>query len=181
MDNIGNRYMLEQPIKELTNGLLLKGMDLIFKRSVLIYTFQVTDGLAHQEALRWMRKASQMSDEHFMHVLDAGSENGTLFAVLQGGTGRPLSERLLDLEITGRKALMYIHELAKGIREARRKRLPECSVDAENLWIEDNGRLRIINFWVEGRYGRRGVPGLALLLYQLSAKTDIPTSSSSAY
>ncbi|NOU97856.1 PASTA domain-containing protein [Paenibacillus sp. LMG 31456] len=181
MDNIGNRYMPEQPIKEITNGLLLRGMDLTFKRSVLLYTFQEADELAHQEALRFMRKASQMSDEHFMRVLDAGSENGTLFAVLQAETGRPLSDRLIDLEITGHKALMYVHELAKGIREARRRRLPECSVDADNLWIEDNGRLRIINFWAEGKYGRRGVPGLALLLYQLGAKTDIPTSSISAY
>ncbi|WP_175532010.1 PASTA domain-containing protein [Paenibacillus sp. yr247] len=38
-----------------------------------------------------------------------------------------------------------------------------------------------MNFWTEGNNGRRGVPGLALLLYQLGAKTDIPTSSISAY
>ena len=139
------------------------------------------DELAHQEALRWLRKASQMSDEHFMHILDAGSEDGTLFAVLQALTGSPLSDRLRDLEITGHKALTYVYELAKGIRETRRKRLLECSVDAENLWIEDNGRLRIMNFWTEGKNGRRGVPGLALLLYQMCAKTDIPTSSISAY
>ncbi|MFC6230366.1 hypothetical protein ACFQI7_21305, partial [Paenibacillus allorhizosphaerae] len=41
--------------------------------------------------------------------------------------------------------------------------------------------MRIINFWAEGKYGRRGVPGLALLLYQLGAKTDIPTFSISVY
>ncbi|KRF21730.1 PASTA domain-containing protein [Paenibacillus sp. Soil787] len=181
MDNIGNRYMLDQPLKRLTNGLLLKGMDLTCNRDVLLYTFQETDESAHQEALRWLRKASQMSDEHFMHILDAGSEDGTLFAVLQAVTGSPLSDRLSDLEITGHKALTYVHELAKGIRETRRQRLLECSVDAENLWIEDNGRLRIMNFWTEGKNGRRGVPGLALLLYQLGAKTDIPTSSISAY
>ncbi|MCY9670735.1 PASTA domain-containing protein [Paenibacillus alginolyticus] len=181
MDNIGNRYMLDQPLKRMTNGLLLRGMDLTCKRDVLLYTFQETDESAHQEALRWLRKASQMSDEHFMHILDAGSEDGTLFAVLQAVTGSPMSDRLRDLEITGHKALTYVHELAKGIRETRRKRLLECSVDAENLWIEDNGRLRIMNFWSEGKNGRRGVPGLALLLYQLGAKTDIPTSSISAY
>lgn len=181
MDNIGNRYTLDQPLKRMANGLLLRGMDLTFKREVLLYTFQEIDESVHQETLRWIRKASQMSDEHFMHILDTGSEGGTLFAVLQALTGSPLSDRLSDLEITGHKALMYVYELAKGIRESRRHRLLECSVDAENLWIEDNGRLRIMNYWREGRNGRRGVPGLALLLYQLCAKTDIPTSSISAY
>lgn len=142
MVNIGNRYMLDQPLKRMANGLLLSGMDqdLTFKRDVLLYTFQETDESAHQETLRWMRKASQMSDEHFMHILDAGSEDGTLFAVLQALTGSPLSARLSDLEITGHKALTYVYELSKGIRETRRKRLLECSVDAENLWNEDNGR-----------------------------------------
>lgn len=181
MDSIGNRYMLDQTLKRMTNGMLLKGIDLTFKRDVLLYTFHETDESAYQEALRWLRKASQMSDEHFMHILDAGSEGGTLFAVLQEETGSPLSDRLRDLEIKGRMALTHVHELAKGIREARRRRLPECSLDAENLWIEHNGRLRIMDFWTEGKNGRRGVPGLALLLYQLSAKTDIPTSSIRAY
>ncbi|MDQ0915004.1 PASTA domain-containing protein [Paenibacillus sp. V4I5] len=181
MDNIRNRYMLDQPLKRMANGQWLRGMDLTFKREVLLYTFHEIDDSLHQETLRWMRKASQMSDEHFMHILDAGSEDGTLFVVLQALTGSPLSDRLNDLDITGHKALTYVYELAKGIRETRRNRLLECSVDAENLWIEDNGRLRIMNYWTEGKNGRRGVPGLALLLYQLCAKTDIPTSSISAY
>jgi hypothetical protein len=181
MDNIGNRYMLDQPLKRMANGLWLRGLDLTFNREVLLYTFQEIDESVHQETLRWMRKASQMSEEHFMHILDAGSEDGTLFAVLQALTGSPLSDRLSDLEITGHKALTYVYELAKGIRETRRNRLLEYSVDAENLWVEDNGRLRIMDYWTEGKNGRRGVPGLALLLYQLCAKTDIPTSSISAY
>lgn len=181
MDNIRNRYMLDQPLKRVANGLWLRGMDLTFKREVLLYTFQEIDESVHQESLRWMRKASQMSDENFMHILDAGSEDGTLFVVVQALTGSPLSDRLSDMDITGHKALTYVYELAKGIRETRRNRLLECSVDAENLWIEDNGRLRIMNYWTEGKNGRRGVPGLALLLYQLCAKTDIPTSSISAY
>jgi hypothetical protein len=181
MGIIRNRYTLNQPIKKLANGLWLRGMDLTFKRDVLLYTCQESDESAHQETLRWMRKASQMSDEHFMHILDAGSEDGTLFAILQALTGNPLSDRLSDLDITGHKALTYVYELAKGIRETRLNRLLDCSVDAENLWIEDNGRLRIMNYWTEGKNGRCGVPGLALLLYQLCAKTDIPTSSISAY
>ncbi|TVY03974.1 PASTA domain-containing protein [Paenibacillus cremeus] len=181
MNHIAKRYILEQPLTEITNGLLVRGMDLTFQRSVLLYTFQESDELALQEALRRMKKAFQVSGEHFMHVLDAGSENETLFAVLQAYSGSPLFDRLIDLEITGHKALMYVLELAKGIRETRRNRLPECAVDAKNLWLDDNGRLRIINFWAEGKYGRRGVEGLALLLYQLGAKTDIPTSSISAY
>ncbi|NOU90511.1 PASTA domain-containing protein [Paenibacillus sp. LMG 31460] len=181
MGIIGNRYTLNQPIKRMANGLWLRGMDLTFKRDVLLYTCQEIDESAHKETLRWMRKASQMSDEHFMHILDAGSEDGTLFVILQALTGSPLSDRLSDLEITGHKALTYVYELAKGIRETRLNRLLECTVDAENIWIEDNGRLRIMNYWTEGKNGRRGVPGLALLLYQLCAKTDIPTSSISAY
>ncbi|MDR6880566.1 PASTA domain-containing protein [Bacillus sp. 3255] len=177
----GNRYRTEQPIQTMMNGMLARGTDLTLGREVLLYTYQETDELAHHEALRWLAKACRISGAHLMRMVEAGAEAGHIIVVLQAETGSPLQERLIDLDITGRKALEYVRELAKGIRESRRNRLPECSVDAGNLWLDHSGRMRILNYWSEGKHGRRGVPGLALLLYQLGARTDIPTSSLSAY
>lgn len=181
MGNLADRYMIVQPLKQMTNGLIVRGKDVTSKRDVLLYTFQESDETASHEAVRWMKKSSQTANEHFMQILDVGSEDGTLYAVLQVESGKPLTDQLNDLEITGHKALTYVHELAIAIRDTHRKQLLDYAVDAENLWIEDNGQLRIMNSWTEGKNGRRGVPGLALLLYQLGAKTDIPTSSMSAY
>lgn len=115
-------------------------------------------------------KASQISNENFMQIMDVGSEEGTLFATLRAESGCLLSDRLNNLETTGHQALTNVYELTKAIRETQRNQQLEYSVDAENLWIEDNGQLLIINSWTEGYNGRRGVPGLALLLYQLGAK-----------
>ncbi|MFC5448652.1 PASTA domain-containing protein [Paenibacillus aestuarii] len=179
---IKNRYTYDQAaMKPMWNGQWGRAIDQTFQREVVLYTFHEAEAVVHQEALRWLSKASQMSSDHFMHILDAGSQDGMLFAVLQAITGGPLIDQLAAQEISGRNALACVYELTKAIRESRVLRLPECAVDVENLWMEDNGRLRVINYWSEGKIGRRGVPGLALLLYQLSAKTDIPTSSTDAY
>jgi len=179
---IKNRYIYDPAaMKPMRNGQWGRAIDQTFQREVELYTIHEADQAAHQETLRLLSKASQMSSEHFMHILDAGSEEAALFVVLQALTGGPLIERMADGEGSGRKVLAHIYELAQGIRETRVLRLPECAIDVENLWMEDNGRLRIINYWSEGKHGRRGVPGLALLLYQWSANTDIPTSSIQAY
>lgn len=181
MGTIANRYMIVQPLKQMTNGLIVRGKDLISRRDVLIYTVPESDESANEETLRWMKKASQISNENVMPIMDVGSEEGTLFAALQAESGYLLSDKLNNLEMTGHQALAYVHELSKAIRETQRNQLFECSVDADNLWIEENGQLLIMNSWAKGNNGRRGVPGLALLLYQLGAKTDVPTSSMSAY
>ncbi|MBA2941242.1 PASTA domain-containing protein [Paenibacillus sp. CGMCC 1.16610] len=179
--NLANRYRIVQPLKQMTNGQIVRGKDVTSERDVLLYIFQESDALAHEEVLRWMRKASQISNEFFMQMLDFGSEEGTLYAVLRAESGSLLSDRLNDVEITGNKALTYVHELAIAIREAQLKQQLAYSVDVNNLWITDHGKLRIMNRWTEGSNGRRGAPGLGLLLYQLAAKSDIPTSSMSAY
>lgn len=181
MSNLADRYMIVQPLKQMSNGLIVRGKDLTSKRDVLLYTFQESDETTNHEVLRWLEKASQNTNEHVMQILDIGMEDGTLYAALHVESGKPLSDRLNDLEITGHKALTYVHEIALAIRKTHSSQLMDYAVEAANLWIEDNGQLRILNSWAEGKNGRRGVPGLALLLYQLGAKTDIPTSSMSAY
>jgi hypothetical protein len=181
MGNLVDRYMIVKPLKQMSNGLIVRGQDVSSKRDVLLYTFQESDETANHEVLRWMGEASQITDKHVMQIVDFGTEDGTLYAALQVESGKPLSDRLNDLEITGHKALTYVHELALAIRKTRSNQLLDYAVDAENLWIEADGQLRILNSWTQGKSGRRGVPGLALLLYQLGAKTDIPTSSMSAY
>lgn len=181
MEVIGNRYKLEQSLKQIDKGLLYRGRDLALKRDVLIYTLQELEQAAHQEIFRWMGKAPRLSSGQFMHILDVGSVNGTLFAVLQHRTGGPLSEQLNDIEISSRQMLEYVHKLANCIHESRRQQLLQYAVDADNLWIDESGTLRVINYWTEGRKGHTGTPGLALLLYQLGSRTSIPTSSMSAY
>ncbi|MDU0200658.1 MULTISPECIES: PASTA domain-containing protein [Paenibacillus] len=179
--NLANRYRIVQPLKQLTNGQIVRGQDVTSERDVIIYTFQESDVLENEEILHWMKKASQISNKHFMQMLDYGSEDGTLYAVLRVESGSLLTDRLNDLVITGNKALTYVHELAIALREAQMKQHLAFSVDVNNLWITDQGQLRIMDRWTEGNNGRRGAPGLGLLLYQLAAKTDIPTSSMSAY
>ncbi|BFT72112.1 PASTA domain-containing protein [Paenibacillus sp. P36] len=181
LTNLANRYRIVQPLKQMTNGQIVRGKDVASKRDVLLYIFQESDALAHEEVLQWMKKASQISNEFFMQMLDFGSEEGSLYAVLRAESGSLLSDRLNDVEITGNKALTYVHELAIAIREAQLKQQMAYSVEVNNLWITDNGQLQIMNRWTEGSNGRRGAPGLGLLLYQLAAKSDIPTSSMSAY
>lgn len=181
MSNLADRYMIVQPLKQMSNGLIVRGKDVTSKRDVLLYTIEESDELTNQDGLRWMEKASQLTNAHIMRIVDFGLEEGTLYAVLQVDSGQLLTDRLNDIEITGHRALTYVHELAQALRIRHSNQLGDYAVDAANLWIEENGQLRILNSWTKGKNGRRGVPGLALLLYQLGGKTDIPTSSITAY
>lgn len=182
MDTFEARYRLEGPWKQTAYGWVAKAEDLKLNREVIITCMSGKDDLQLQETMRWLSKASRFSDKRFLHVLDVVSEGGKLYAVLQGESGGLLSEKLHGIMWSGREMIERILYLASGLREARRERLPEFAVTADNIWLDGEGRLRFINYWTEGEARLQDIRGLSMLLYQLCSRSaDNPPSMSFYY
>jgi eukaryotic-like serine/threonine-protein kinase len=177
MELFHNRYQLEQAWKEAEGGDFVYAKDLKLNRSVLLWRTSVREEKQKETILRRLGNAARFADRRFVHILDVSVAGEDLYAVLTRDNGSFLSDKLRDLNWSGQEILEHLRVLCPAIREARKDRLHDFSVSAENIWLDGEGRLQFINSWTDGGTDRRDVRGLALLLYQLCARSlHLPTS-----
>lgn len=177
MDVFHNRYQLEQPWKQADGGEFAAAKDLKLGRSVLLWRTTVREDKQRETILRRLGNAARFGDRRFVHILDVAVAGEDLYAVLTRDHGAWLTDRLRELDWNGAEILEQLKALCPVIREARRERLQDYAVTADNLWLDGEGRLQIVNGWTESAADRRDVRGLSVLLYQLCARTEeLPSS-----
>lgn len=182
MELFDNRYLLEHPWHETAGGWLTLAQDQKLNRSVILWRQADWDNQPREEILRRLGQASRHGDRRFVPVLDVSVAGNAMYAVLVRDQGRFLCEALADLKWNGREILEHLLDLCPAIREARRERLQDFAVSAGNLWLDRDGRLRVINIWTETAADHRDVRGLTILLYQLcSGRDEPPVSLSKLY
>ncbi|WP_438445843.1 PASTA domain-containing protein [Gorillibacterium sp. sgz5001074] len=177
MELFDNRYRLEQAWRRTDGGWLALAHDHKLNRSVILWRQADTDTHPKEEILRRLGQASRHGDRRYVPVLDVSVGGNGLYAVLVRDQGRFLTEALPMLHWTGQEILEQLLELCPAIREARRERLQDFAVTAGNLWLDRDGRLRLINIWSEGSSDHRDVKGLSTLLYQLCSGSEEPPAS----
>jgi eukaryotic-like serine/threonine-protein kinase len=177
MDLFHNRYELEEAWHKVGEGWLAAAWDPKLKREVLLWRAAVLSDNGKEEVLRRLGAAARFSHRRFVHILDVSAAGNEVYAVLTKSAGFRLSERVHALDWDGREILEKLKELLPAVREARRERLQDFDVTADNLWLDSTGKLQFINCWSEGEAKSRDVYGLAVLLFQLCAgRTEPPVS-----
>lgn len=175
------RYRLEQPWTEAQGGWLAGALDTKLNRNVLLWRPADREPSAQEGHLRRLGYASRFTDRRFVPILDVAANEDGLYAVLTKDKGYRLSERLPVLGWSGAELLERILSICPAMRDARRERLPDFAVTADNIWVDENNKLVFLNSWTEGEPDKRDVRGLALLLYQLASGSDRLPSSISDY
>jgi serine/threonine protein kinase len=179
MDKIGNRYFIDQPIFLTDEGGLYNGKDPTLQRDVFLYVIEA--GKANdRDYLRKVGEVSSFVDERFMHIMDVGSDDTRFFAVMNHCEGSPLLHILEHHNLTVDMIFSLIYDLGQGLLEVMEERAVEFSVSAENIWISNN-QLKIINYWSQEEYNRRGTRGLCYLLYQLCVRSYAVPASEEVY
>lgn len=177
MELFHNRYKLEQTWKKAEGGDLAFAKDMKLNRNILLWRTSVQDEKQKETVLRRLGNAARFADRRFVHILDVAVAGDDLYAVLTRDNGALLTDRLGELDWSGKEILERLRDLLPAIREARRERLQEFAVTADNIWMDGEGKLRIMNSWTEAGNDRRDVRGLALLLYQLCSRSwELPSS-----
>ncbi|SCW64556.1 serine/threonine protein kinase [Paenibacillus tianmuensis] len=175
--SINQRYVLTEPILPMLSGMLYNGKDLPLRRDVVFFVVESTDEAAKEAYIRKLREVAPLSDNRFLHILDVGMEPNYIFAVLKTFDGKPFIQELKGHRFTPEEAVSKVLELGKGLMDALEEGISGCSVHAANLWLNDDGQLKIINYWEKGTHAQRGAQGLGCLLYQILTRSEsIPVS-----
>ncbi|HJV46224.1 MAG TPA: PASTA domain-containing protein [Bacillota bacterium] len=156
------RYSFTSKLLSTRNGELYIGKDLSLRREVLLY--RLPEENSH---LTQLSHVSGLTDPRFLHILDMGQDDRSVYAVLEHRQGDLLHDRLLKQPIPMMNALELIYKLGFGLQEALEEKIHGFSLAADNIWLSEEHELIIINYWSEGLSSQKGVKGLIHLLYEL--------------
>ncbi len=172
-----DRYQLSDPWSKAADGWLAAARDPKLGREVLLWRTVVLSDVEKEELLRCLGAAARFSHNRFMHILDVSVTGTEVYAVLAKKEGFRLSDRIHTLGWSSRDILEQLKELIPAIREAKRERLPDFAITADNLWLDQTGKLQIIQYWLPAPEKERDVYGFATLLFQLCTDgTEGPAS-----
>lgn len=177
MELYHDRYQLDEPWRKNAEGWLTEARDVKLKRDVLLWRAVIQDQTQKEEYLRRLGTAARFSHRGFVHILDVAVTGNEVYAILAKADGDRLISRLGSLNWSSRDILNQLRELMPAIREARRERLQDFALTADNLWLGSTGKLQVINYWSDADAKERDVYGLAVLLYQLCAGVKEPPAS----
>ncbi|WJH36760.1 hypothetical protein N6H14_14155 [Paenibacillus sp. CC-CFT747] len=161
---MGKRYVAHSQILPLSKGHLYYGEDLSLQRDVILYASEYREGSASHDYMTRLGKASALTHESFQHILDTSLEGETLLVVLNRGNGSPLFEKVGETGWTFHKIITLVSELGKGMLDAMEAGLTGYSVACENLWLKDDGRAAVINYWETGVTETQGPPACVCFL-----------------
>ena len=114
------------------------------------------------------RATGQLNHPNILSVYDTGEHEGVPFVVAELLEGKTLREITSGSPLPVRKSLDIAAQIARGLAAAHRKGIVHRDLKPDNLFITDDGRVKILDF------------GLAKLLLPESGETaadDAPTQA----
>jgi Tol biopolymer transport system component len=114
------------------------------------------------------RAAGQINHPNILAVYDIGTHAGTSYIVSELLVGDSLATRLKTGPLPARKAIDYARQAADGLAAAHDKNLVHRDLKPDNLFITNEGRLKILDF---------GIAKLMLTGDDASRPTGFPTET----
>ncbi len=111
------------------------------------------------------RAAAALNHPNILSIFDIGDQQGSPYVVSELLEGETLRERLRGGALSGRKAIDYAQQVARGLAAAHEKGIVHRDLKPENLFVTNDGRVKILDF------------GLAKLILPetASGSADAPT------
>ncbi|HXA17238.1 MAG TPA: protein kinase [Thermoanaerobaculia bacterium] len=111
---------------------------------VLLGTAHSDDALPRFE--REARAVAALSHPNILAIHDFGTENGTLYAVMELLEGATLRERLEQSELEISRALDWGHQIAQGLAAAHERGITHRDLKPENIFVTRDGVVKILDF-----------------------------------
>ena len=157
---LGERYRIERELGRGGMGRVFVARDLKLDRQVAIKL--LSSGAHPEEELRRFaqeaRAAGWLNHPNILAVHDIGSCGAGPYIVSELLDGSTLRERLDGKPLPLKAALRYTVDLAKGLAAAHEHGVIHCDVKPENLFVTNEGRLKILDFGLAKLTGARFVP-----------------------
>ena len=94
------------------------------------------------------RAAGQLNHPNILSVYDVGSEAGAPFIVSEVLEGESLRRRMRGGALPPRKAIDYARQAAEGLAAAHDKGIVHRDMKPDNLFITNEGRVKILDFGI---------------------------------
>jgi hypothetical protein len=163
------RYVIRSQIPSLTQKLLYNGEDLSLQREVILYQIINLPSESSNTYISKFKKASSFVHPGFQHILDTSIEENAIFIVLKHRSGKPILPQLKQQTWSFSRIISMISDLGVSMLDGMEEQITGYSVGVENLWLGDDDRLSIINYWEAGESKFIGPLGLCSLIIQLSS------------
>ena len=110
--------------------------------------------------------ASALNHPNILSIYDVGTHDGAPYVVSELLQGQTLRQRISGAPLSQRKAIDYALETARGLAAAHEKGIVHRDLKPDNLFITNDGRVKILDFGLAKLTGARNT--------ELS-QTSIPT------
>ncbi|KQX48242.1 PASTA domain-containing protein [Paenibacillus sp. Root444D2] len=164
---MGTRYVPDSQIVALPHGTLHYGDDLFLTRKVLLYQIELQPGQVGEDYIRTLHHKAAFIHDGFQHILDTAVEEDSVTIILQAKPGSLFSNHVNKKEMSFHTIIAMIADLGVSLLDAMEERITGFTVGAENLWLDDHGKLSVINYWDKGDPQAQGAIGLCRLMIQL--------------
>src|SRR5437763_2192492 len=159
LPDLGERYRIERELGHGGMGRVFVARDLKLDRQVAIKL--LSSGAHREEELRRFaqeaRAAGSLNHPNILAVHDVGTCAAGPYIVSELLDGSTLRERLDGKPLPLKKALRYTVDLAQGLAAAHERGVIHCDVKPENLFVTNEGRLKILDFGLAKLTGARVV------------------------
>ncbi len=99
-----------------------------------------------QRFVQEARSAAALNHPNILSIFDIGEERGAPYIVSELLEGQTLRERIRSGPLTGRKAVDYALQVARGLAAAHEKGIVHRDLKPENLFLTNDDRVKILDF-----------------------------------
>src|SRR5262245_37117084 len=162
------RYEIRSKLGEGGMGEVYQGRDTQLGRDVAVKVLPISVSTDPDRLRRFEQEAcaaSALNHPNILVVHDIGAHDGTTYVVSELLEGETLRKRMGGTALGQRRTIDYALQIANGLAAAHEKGIVHRDLKPDNIFITDDGRLKILDF------------GLAKLTQVdgNQAQTDIPT------
>lgn len=148
---LGGRYRLEDLLAEHEGARFWRATDTVLSRSVAIHALPSSDGRA-AGVLEAARSSAQVTDPHFLRVLDCDDVDDLTWVVNEWGEGVSLDIMLERGTLPPARAAWLAREVAEAIAAAHAAGLYHGRLNPESVLVTDAGSVKVIGFVVNAAF-----------------------------
>ncbi|MDR6551199.1 PASTA domain-containing protein [Paenibacillus qinlingensis] len=166
-DRIGTRYVPSTQIVSFPHGTLHYGDDVFLTRKVLLYRNVLRHNQLGVDYISSLQDKAAFIHDGFHHMLDTSIAEDAVTIILQAKSGSLFSDTMYKHKWSYAAVVAIISDLGVSLLDAMEEKITGFSVRPNNLWITDQNKLSIINYWEADEHEEQSAIGLCRLMIQL--------------
>jgi serine/threonine protein kinase len=131
-------------------GIVFRAEDAKLERQVALKALKpslAASSSAKERFLQEARATAAIEHDHIVHIYQVAEDRGIPFIAMQFLRGESLRDLLVRYQrVEQRRALQIGREVAEGLEAAHKQGLIHRDIKPDNIWIEEGGRTKILDF-----------------------------------